>query len=181
MAKWQGLCQVYLRQLDKPICSHKCWAVSWVWERGKMWLWPSVCSMWPWWKFVQLSLCCKHWCSIILFFSCITSWHLLPLMQHISGMMYAPHAPSNLATDFLLYKLGEAQNVELGALGLGWTPRTSSWHRQWKQDQKWLKGIKEGSKERYGFPSSELHQLDVGQAAQSVECKGWTKGTQDMF
>lgn len=49
-------------------------------ERGQMWLWPSLCSLWPQWKFAQLSFC-KQWCSSILSFSCITSWHFLPLVH----------------------------------------------------------------------------------------------------
>lgn len=105
IAESQGLYWVYLRPRDKPTCSHKYSIVSW----RQMCLRPHVFSSRPWWKLAQIApltdchvVAFFYYYFFLLFFSCITSCHLVPLIQRISGIAYIPEAANNLAIGFLL-------------------------------------------------------------------------------
>lgn len=159
------------------------------WERGKMWLWPSACSLWPWWKFAQPAPPAD--CHAVSFFLFPVSlhdifylwsrgfqgWHRYPRLQVIWlwTFFWCP------------YKASQSSGCRLLGLLQHYTFRSLT-----KMRQQYLKGIKVLSEERCyinatvcctprnGCGWAQLQTAAVG-CRPGPGSTAWMKDTHDML
>lgn len=74
-------------------------------ERRKMWLWPSACSLWPWWKLAQPCPSCRPSCCVLLPFPCSLRDIFYLWCRGFQGWHSVPQAASNLPVDSLLMSM----------------------------------------------------------------------------